>query len=249
MEENQACSFRPANFVFCSRAKKLSLQSGLKQSNVTLFTLLNAQNNEKKHGGSEKESILISCFHHTFSQTFYGRTNWKFANYMEYTLNLDKQSYIILKNKLFYFVRKEKFFYTKIRLLRERKHYGRKKMFWVPPSRAEQCWLNIIKGIAPAVKWKTKFRMLKSWFDYFDEEIAALLSPDPISRNRRAIWSQKSSNNFAVPENTGSLIVTANIFGIAKNGVGKVVHGVCYAISKYLWPKYLTYFYQEIRRG
>ena len=54
-------------------------------------------------------------------------------------------------------------------------------MFWVPPSRTEQCWLNIIEGIAPAVNWKTKFRMLKSWFDYFDEEIAPLLSPDLIS--------------------------------------------------------------------
>ena len=37
---------------------------------------------------------------------FYGRTNWKFANYVEYTLNLDKQSYIILKNKLFYSTKK-----------------------------------------------------------------------------------------------------------------------------------------------
>ena len=70
MEENQACSFRPANFVLRSHAKKSSLQSGLKQSHVTLFTLLNAQNNEKNMAApKEKVSSLvafITLFHKCF---------------------------------------------------------------------------------------------------------------------------------------------------------------------------------------
>ena len=40
-------------------------------------------------------------------------------------------------------------------------------------------------------------------------------------------------------KDTGSLIMNANILGVAKNTVGQVVHEVCYAISKYLGPKYL----------
>ena len=50
-------------------------------------------------------------------------------------------------------------------------------MFWVPPSRTEQCWLNIIEGIAPAVNWKTKFRMLKSWFDYLQTQFLEIGVP------------------------------------------------------------------------
>ena len=137
-------------------------------------------------------------------------------------------------------VRKKKLYHKKLRFLHHRRLCRKKKLYWVAPGRTEQWWLNLVSGLAPAENWKKNFRMPRAQFYELVNELHPFISPDPSSPNNRAISSDKKlAIALYYLKDTGSLSMTANVFGVASNTVGTVVFEVCQAICKHLGKKYL----------
>ena len=108
------------------------------------------------------------------------------------------------------------------------------------PGRTELWWLNLISGVTPAESWKKFLRMSRDQFHELLEELRSFISPSPRSPNRRALSAEKKLGIILYYlKDTGSLPMTANVFGVAANTVGSVVYEVCKAISQHLGPKLL----------
>ncbi|CAB4016605.1 Hypothetical predicted protein, partial [Paramuricea clavata] len=140
---------------------------------------------------------------------------------------------IALQNRRSYFLRK-------LKVLRQRRLRRRNRSCWFKPGRSDQWWIKMINGEAPDEFWMKNFRMTKESFLELETELKPYISPDPSSPNHRALDSAKKlAVTLYYLKDTGSLIMTANAFGIAVCTVSGVVVEVSNVISKVLGPKYL----------
>ena len=138
-----------------------------------------------------------------------------------------------IQGKRSYYLRKMK----KARLRRLRR---KKRRCWVSPGRTEQWWINLINGTAPEEFWYKNFRMSRESFVELESELRPYISPNPMSPNYRSLSSMKKLGiTLYYLKDTGSLLMTANVFGVAICIVSTVVIKVSTVISKVLGPKYL----------
>ncbi|CAB4035871.1 Hypothetical predicted protein, partial [Paramuricea clavata] len=104
----------------------------------------------------------------------------------------------------------------------------------------EEWWQNMISGEAPEETWKNNFRLPREVFMEFAEELRPYISPNLSSPNYRALSAEKKlALTLYYLKDTGSLVMTANTFGIAINTASVIIAEVCMAISKNLGPKYI----------
>jgi hypothetical protein len=93
----------------------------------------------------------------------------------------------------------------------------------------------MINGEAPDEFWMKNFCMTKESFLELETELKPYISPDPSSHNHRALDSAKKlAVTLYYLKDTGSLIMTANAFGIAVCTVSGVVVEVSNVISNYV---------------
>ena len=89
--------------------------------------------------------------------------------------------------------------------------------------------------------WKKDFRMSRLEFQELCNILRPFITPNPLSPNYRSLSAGK---NLAVIlyflKDTGSLTMTANMFGIHQSTTSKVIMEVCEAIVTHLVPKYIT---------
>ena len=141
--------------------------------------------------------------------------------------------FMALQNRRNYFLRK-------LKLLRQRRLRRRQRSCWFKPGRSDQWWIKMINGEAPDEFWMKNFRMTKETFLALESELKPCISPNPSSPNYRSLSSAKKlAVTLYYLKDTGSLIMTANAFGIAVYTVSAVVVEVSSVISKILGPKYL----------
>eukprot|EP00794_Sanderia_malayensis_P020819 gene20819-biopygen15353 len=98
----------------------------------------------------------------------------------------------------------------------------------------------MIGGMVAEENWKKNFRMTQEMFYELVEELRPYISPDNSTPNYRALSADKKvAITLYYLKDTGSLIMTANLFGIAVSTVSCVIVQVCKAIGTVLGPKYL----------
>ena len=116
----------------------------------------------------------------------------------------------------------------------------KKRRCWVSPGRTEQWWINLINCSAPEEFWYKNFRMSRESFVELESELRPYISPNPTSPNFRSLSSMKKLGiTLYYLKDTGSLLMTANAFGVAICTASTVVIEVSTVISKVLRPKYL----------
>ena len=134
------------------------------------------------------------------------------------------------------------FFLRKLKSLRQRRLRRRKRSCWHKPGRSDQWWIKMINGEAPDEFWIKNFRMTKESFAELETELKPYISPNPSSPNYRSLSSAKKlAVTLYYLKDTGSLIMTANAFGIAVCTVSTIVVEVSSAISKMLGQNTCTY--------
>ena len=135
---------------------------------------------------------------------------------------------------------KRNFYLRKMKQARLRRLRRCKRCCWVKPGRTEQWWMNMINGTAPEEFWQKNFRMSREEFMELEKELQPYISPSPLSPNFRSLsCAKKLGITLYYLKDTGSLLMTANVFGIAICTVSTVVIEVSNVISKVLGPKYL----------
>ena len=119
----------------------------------------------------------------------------------------------------------------KLRARRTRK----KRCGWFKQGRTDEWCTNIISRGSDDDDWKKNFRMSG---ELFHELLVPYISPNILSLKRRMIPADKK---FAVTlhflKDTGSLLMTASIFGIALSTASKIIYEVCKAMTEHLDSK------------
>ena len=135
---------------------------------------------------------------------------------------------------------KRSYYLRKMKQARLRRLRRKKRRCWVSPGRTEQWWINLINGTAPEEFWYKNFRMSRESFVRLESELRPYISPNPMSPNYRSLSSMKKLGiTLYYLKDTGSLLMTANAFGVAICTVSTVVIEVSTVISKVLGPNYL----------
>jgi hypothetical protein len=95
-------------------------------------------------------------------------------------------------------------------------------------------------GTAPEELWYKNFRMSRDSFMELERELRPYISPNPNSPNFRSLSSiKKLAITLYYLKDTGSLLMTANAFGVAISTVSTVIIEVSKVISTVVGPKYL----------
>ena len=124
--------------------------------------------------------------------------------------------------------------------LAKKRRITQKRRLWYKPGRTDLWWQNLISGVAPKEFWKKNFRLTDTMFFELVENLYPYILPNPNSPNTRAISAEKKvAIALYFLKDSGSVNMTANSFGIAINTASSIIFEVCYAITKYLGPKFL----------
>ena len=111
---------------------------------------------------------------------------------------------------------------------------------WYKNGRIDKWCENTLIGILPEDGCKKNFRISRETFHYLVQEVSPWRSPKPDSPNYRAILATKKVTiTLYHLEDTGSLSMTSNTFGIHISIVSKVMKEVCSAITYNLGPNYV----------
>jgi len=116
----------------------------------------------------------------------------------------------------------------------------KKRSVWVIKGRTDQWWQNMIGLDVPEWCWKKNFRMNKASFYQLVDELRPYIEPNQDSPNHRSLSAEKKlATTLYYLKDTGTLWMTANLFGIHQSTASKHIHQVCKAINSKLGPKYL----------
>ena len=116
----------------------------------------------------------------------------------------------------------------------------KKRSVWVHKGRTSAWWDNMINSISPDECWKKNFRMSKSEFMALCDELRPFIEVKDGSPNYRSLKPEKKlAVTLYFLKDTGSIWMTANVFGIHQSTVSKVVVEVCGAITEHLTQKYV----------
>ena len=111
---------------------------------------------------------------------------------------------------------------------------------WRRNGRTDAWWTNLTAGELSAETWNKNFRISEEEFKKLGDELRPFISPDNSSPNYMAITVEKKlAITLYYLKDTGSLVMTANTFGVALCTVSIHVIEVCRAISRHLGPKYV----------
>lgn len=111
---------------------------------------------------------------------------------------------------------------------------------WRKPGRTQQWWLNLYHGVLPESDWKKNFRMDREVFTKLADELAPYLRPGRSPRGLDVLSVEKQlALTLYFLKDQGSLMMTANTFGIAVSTVSVIVRKVCEAITQVLGPRYI----------
>lgn len=100
--------------------------------------------------------------------------------------------------------------------------------------------MSMIGGIVPEENWRKNFPMLQEQFYELVDELRPSLTSEVASLNYRALSAEKKlAITLYYLKDTGTLIMTANVFGIAICTVSSVISKVCKRITIVLGPSYL----------
>ena len=97
-----------------------------------------------------------------------------------------------------------------------------------------------MQWIYPLDFWKKNLRLTRNQFFNLTNELQPYISPSLLSPNHRALNADKKlALTLYYLKDTGSLIITANNFGVAINTASSVIYEVCLAICQNLEPQYI----------
>ena len=117
----------------------------------------------------------------------------------------------------------------------------KKRSCWFKVGRTDLWWQNLVSGITPKEFWKKNFRMDEHAFKELVLIVSPYISPNLTSPNSRAIHADKKvAITLYYLKDSGSLIMTANTFGVAICTTSSIIFEVCNAIEKYVAPEYLN---------
>ena len=115
----------------------------------------------------------------------------------------------------------------------------KKREFWIAPGRTDEWWVNMYTGKMLARDWMKNFRMPKDKFDQLANELKPYISPDPLSPRPGLPAEKKLAITLYHLKDKGSIVLTANTFGVSVPTVSQTIKSVCHAINKHLGPRYL----------
>nr|XP_047141418.1 uncharacterized protein LOC124816319 [Hydra vulgaris] len=128
----------------------------------------------------------------------------------------------------------------KKKLARQRLLNRKSRSLWVEKGRTDLWWQNMIGPDVPETCWKRNFRMTKGCFLELAAIIDTVVSPQSNCPNYRFLTTHKKlAITIYYLKDTGSLWMTANVFGIHQCTVSKTVKVVCDAINNIVGPIYL----------
>ena len=88
----------------------------------------------------------------------------------------------------------------------------------------------MLDGVHPEEEWKKNFRMDRADVMKLVNRFENVLSPDPTSPNWKSVDAiKKVACTLYYLKDKGSLLMTANQFGIARTTTAKIVYQVKYA--------------------
>ena len=127
------------------------------------------------------------------------------------------------------------------RLRRIRRRIVRRRgRVWRNSGRTEQWWLNLYNGMLPEREWKENLRMDPAVFMSSADELRPFLEPGQSPRGLDVLSVEKQlAMTLYFLKDQGSLIMTANAFGVAHCTVSVVVRKVCDLITNVLGAKYV----------
>ena len=115
-----------------------------------------------------------------------------------------------------------------------------KRKCWFIQGRSDTWWHNLVNGISPLEIWKKKIRLTRDQFFDLAQMLQSYITPDPLSPNHRSLSADKKvALTLYYLKDTGSLIMTANNFGVAINTASSIISQVCTAICQILSPEYI----------
>ena len=119
--------------------------------------------------------------------------------------------------------------------LKQRKKQRRKKEPWVKNQcRSDKWWVDMLSRISTFDLWKKNFRMSRLELQELFDILRPFITPNPISPNYRSLSAEKKlAVILYFLQDTGSLTMTANTFGIHQSTTSKVIMEVCEAIVTY----------------
>ena len=107
-----------------------------------------------------------------------------------------------------------------------------------------------MQWIYPLEFWKRNLRLTRNQFFNLTNELQLYISPSLLSPNHCAVNTDKKlALTLYYLKDTGSLIITANNFGVAINTASSVIYEVCLAICQNLGPQLFVSLKQERKWG
>ena len=126
---------------------------------------------------------------------------------------------------------------AKLRHVRRRivRRHGR---LWRNLGRTDQWWQNMFKyGVLPEAEWKNNFQMERQIFMELADELQPYLQPSRSPQGLDVLSVEKQLGiTLYYLKDQGSLMMTANTFGVALCTVSVIVHKVCDALVNILGP-------------
>ena len=114
------------------------------------------------------------------------------------------------------------------------------RVVWRRNGRTDAWCTNLTAGELSAETWNKNFRMSEEEFKKLADELRPFISPDNSSPNYMAITVEKKlAITLYYLKDTGSLVITANTFGVALCTVSVHIIEICRAMSRHLGPKYV----------
>ena len=119
----------------------------------------------------------------------------------------------------------------------------KKRRCWFKQGRSDTWWSNLIQGIYPLEFWKKNLCLTKNQFFNLTNELQRYISPSLLSTNAGNKCKLNAGKKLALTlyylKDTGSLIMTANNYGVAISNASSVIYEVCLAICQNLGPQYI----------
>ena len=114
------------------------------------------------------------------------------------------------------------------------------RSIWNKRGKTDDWWVKLRDGEKPAEDWVINLRMTKQQFYKLLEQISPHIATGANCPNYRALPPcKKLAMTIYYLADTGSLVRTANTFGVDRSTASKIVRFVCLQIYQHLSPRYI----------
>lgn len=123
------------------------------------------------------------------------------------------------------------------RLRHVKRRIIRRRRFQRKPGRTDQWWRNLFEGRMEESEWKKNFRMDRNVFMVLANEVRPFLQPSRGPRGDDVLSVEKQlAMTLYYLKDQGSILMTANAFGVALCTVSVVVRKVCHVLTNKCGP-------------